>query len=187
MYCIYKITNKLNGMLYVGETSNFQMRVRDHINCGKRGYKYKNRMGPDFRKGLYTDMRKLGIENFEFKILENCAKEERLKKEKYWIEKLNSYENGYNDSLFAGVHGKCEGVEKTTEHRKSMSENHADVSGGKNPRAISVKLININTKEEKYFPCYKDAYIFLKTSKYLFTNAIKNDTIILEWKIVVGG
>lgn len=41
-------------------------------------------------------MREDGIENFIFEIIEECPKELLNEKEIYWINKLNTLENGYN-------------------------------------------------------------------------------------------
>lgn len=43
-------------------------------------------------------MRKYGIDNFKFSVLEECDKEDLNEKEKYWIEKYDSYNNGYNNT-----------------------------------------------------------------------------------------
>lgn len=95
---IYSITNIINNKKYIGETENLEERKRKHFQAGLRGYH-------DIRKfngnklecnGLYKDMKQLGLNNFTFEILEVCSYEEKLNKEKYWINKFNSYKNGYN-------------------------------------------------------------------------------------------
>lgn len=48
---------------------------------------------------LYEAFRKYGIENFEFSILEECSEEQLNDKEKFYIQKYNSYNNGYNETL----------------------------------------------------------------------------------------
>lgn len=46
---------------------------------------------------LYKAIRKYGIENFNFDIIEECSADELNEREKYWISYYNSYgENGYN-------------------------------------------------------------------------------------------
>jgi transposase len=43
-------------------------------------------------------MRKYGRENFSFQILEECPEEQLAEREIYWIEKLNTYKEGYNET-----------------------------------------------------------------------------------------
>lgn len=48
---------------------------------------------------LYRSMRKYGIDNFEFSILEECAISELNEREKFWIQYYDSFFNGYNTTL----------------------------------------------------------------------------------------
>jgi group I intron endonuclease len=60
IYTIYKITNKINNMGYVGFDSNWPNRRKSHLDA----YKNKKKDSP-----LYKAMRKYGLDNFEFEIL----------------------------------------------------------------------------------------------------------------------
>lgn len=89
---IYKITNKINGKCYIGQSINVRKRWESHkvaMSCTKRD---------DYEYPLYQDMRKYGIENFSFEIIEECAEEELNKKEIYYIELFDAFENGYNQT-----------------------------------------------------------------------------------------
>lgn len=44
-------------------------------------------------------MNKYGSENFIIKILEECSCEDASQKEQFWIQKLDTYNNGYNATL----------------------------------------------------------------------------------------
>jgi group I intron endonuclease len=63
---IYKITNSINGKVYIGLSTNIEKRWNKHrsvmTNPKERNYKYP----------LYCAMRKYGIENFTFEVLEEC-------------------------------------------------------------------------------------------------------------------
>lgn len=89
MAYIYVITNKINGKQYVGKTSeSIQERWKRHIWD-------KNKRVTE-KRPLYDAMNKYGIENFEIKQLEECSIENSSEREIYWIEKLNSFKEGYN-------------------------------------------------------------------------------------------
>lgn len=86
---IYKITNLLNNKSYIGKSIDILERWKQHIEvsqCNKKESYYD----------LYCDFRKYGINNFSFTILEMCDKGILQEKEQYYIQKYNSYENGYN-------------------------------------------------------------------------------------------
>lgn len=85
---IYKITNLADGKIYIGQSVNLAERLRNHIKAG---------VGIDAPGlKLYVDMKKLGVENFSFEILEKCPALELNNKEKYWIEFYHSQDFGYN-------------------------------------------------------------------------------------------
>ncbi len=92
-YVIYKVTNKINGKLYIGKTYNFEKRKREHF------YDIDN--GTPFHRAL----KKYGKENFEWEIIDTAETEkEIIEKEIYWIKKLNTCihsqnSNGYNITL----------------------------------------------------------------------------------------
>ena len=65
---IYKITNLKNQMSYIGQAVNVKERFRQHI---KRGLGAE----PQTRNKIYTAMKKDGVENFMFEIIEKCPRE----------------------------------------------------------------------------------------------------------------
>lgn len=85
MIGIYKITNKINGKSYIGQSINIVQRWKQHrTNAMVR------------TEALYLAFQKYGIENFSFEVLEECSEEELDQREQYYISFFNSYENGYN-------------------------------------------------------------------------------------------
>lgn len=87
MACIYKITNLANGKMYVGQTGGtLSRRWGQHKAARNKAYV------------LYAAMRKYGVENFTVECLQECAEEELDALEKYWIKKLDTYNNGYNST-----------------------------------------------------------------------------------------
>ena len=87
MIGIYSITNKINGKRYIGQSINIDNRWKEHI---------RNIDNPNKNNTIYKALRKYGLENFIFEVLEECTESELDDKEIYWIEYYDSYNNGYN-------------------------------------------------------------------------------------------
>lgn len=101
---VYKITNKLNGDCYVGQSSDVKTRWRKHreqsILKTSKSYKYP----------LQVAFRKFGIDNFNFEMLEEFDKEsQRLKKESEWLGLLQPEYNLVNSQ---GTSHSCKSVFK---------------------------------------------------------------------------
>ena len=91
---IYKITNLINGKMYVGQTTKtIEERFRHHKNDCFR----KNKSSYNYP--LYNAMRKYGIENFEIEELECCDISLLDEREIFWIKFFNTFYNGYNATL----------------------------------------------------------------------------------------
>lgn len=127
---VYKITNKINGKIYIGITNQ---------GSGVRYYKHWS----DARKGdpcpMHKAMAKYGKENFTLEIIDFADTYEELKeKEKFYIKKFNSMDRsiGYNlteggDGTFGRFHSeetkekirqKALGRKASEEAKKKMSE-----------------------------------------------------------------
>lgn len=86
---IYVIENDINNKLYVGKT------VTTLLN---RWYHHKSAyLKEDWH--LYRAMRKYGFEHFQMKELEQCDDSIIDEREQYWIDKLDTYNNGYNMTI----------------------------------------------------------------------------------------
>lgn len=92
---IYKFTNKRNNKVYIGQSTQIEERYKQHLNNSK------NENLHDYNTKFYRALRKYGFENFSFDVLEIFSeydKEQLNKKEIYWIDYYNSYEDGYNSN-----------------------------------------------------------------------------------------
>ena len=87
---IYMYKNRINGKIYIGQTVNVYLRRRQHENPTGQDRTHQ------FDSEFHRDMRKYGIENFEFSILEECSPKDLNEREIYWISKYETTENGYN-------------------------------------------------------------------------------------------
>lgn len=86
---IYKITNDINGKLYIGQTIRpLITRWKSHVYKAKSGSQY----------ALHCAIRKYGEEHFHIEQIDIATSIEELNsKEIYWIDKLNTMiPNGYN-------------------------------------------------------------------------------------------
>lgn len=83
---IYKITNKNNNKVYIGQSQDIALRWRQH----KQNYQ----MMP----GWYEEARaeSTSIDDFTFEVIQECKKEELDELETYWISYYNSIKQGYN-------------------------------------------------------------------------------------------
>lgn len=98
MQGIYKITNKINGKIYIGQSVNIEERFKSHK------YTYNNPKANGYNTKFYRALRKYGIENFTFEIVEEVVNKENLnKREIFWIQYYNSYKQGYNSTLGGDV------------------------------------------------------------------------------------
>lgn len=99
MGCVYKITNKINGKMYIGYTTRtLDQRWKQHINCA---------FNPDTKDDSYNHyfkraIRRYGVNNFVIEPIEfNSSKTWLQEREKYWIQYYNTFvgtsnSNGYN-------------------------------------------------------------------------------------------
>lgn len=108
---IYKITNNVNGLIYVGCTINsLKQRFNEHLyRCFKSDYKSK----------LYNSIKKYGQENFKIELIEECDLNTIYETEKKYIQEYDSYNNGLNSTI--GGEG-CLGYTHSPEIRQKISE-----------------------------------------------------------------
>lgn len=89
MIGIYKYTNKLNGRIYIGRSTNITKRRWQHLNA------------PSPYSFFDQTLRAVGEDQFDFEIIEECPIEILKDREKYWIKYyqccvLDNRDKGYN-------------------------------------------------------------------------------------------
>lgn len=91
MVGIYKITNQVNGKVYIGQSIDIEGRLYEHK---YRAYYAKEGV---YRSILSKAIYKYGVENFIFEVLEETTVDELDEREIYYIAFFNSIQpNGYN-------------------------------------------------------------------------------------------
>ena len=86
---IYKITNELNQMCYVGQAASIKKRWQQHI---------KRAVGaePLVNNKLYPAMQQYGVENFSFEVIDRCSKDKLNEREQYWQDFYSAKKFGYS-------------------------------------------------------------------------------------------
>ena len=87
---IYKITRIKTGEIYIGKSTDIKKRWTEHC---KTAYG----VGTIAHSVLHTTIKKDGIENFTFELLEEVPKDKLTEREKYWINFYDSKNYGLNE------------------------------------------------------------------------------------------
>lgn len=126
---IYKITNLINGKIYIGQTIN-DINYRFMQHCYYASTRHS---------AISKSINKYGKENFKIELIDECGSvEEMNEKEIYWIKELNSLSpNGYN--LCYGGNGKGKHTPET------IAKIQAGRVGFKQKPEVVEKLRKINT------------------------------------------
>ena len=84
---VYKFTHIPSGKCYVGSSIDCLKRRDSHIKCALSGH----------RNYFKKSMRELGVENFNFEIIEICEPGKRLLREKFHIaSSCSAFPSGFN-------------------------------------------------------------------------------------------
>lgn len=125
---IYKITNKETGQSYIGQSQNCERRIAEHK-------KKRNLTIDDY-------INFLGVDAFTYEIIEECSIEQLDEKEKEYIKKYNSIEEGYNhqEGGFNNSIGEGNGRAKLTE--SDVVEIRTAYNQHKSPKDVYKKYEN---------------------------------------------
>ena len=170
---VYKITNLLNGKIYVGQTTQpIEKRFIQHS--------YAN-------SPLGQAMRDCGLENFTIEVIEKCESPAQLnEREKFWIKVLNSKKpNGYNLSSGISAKQKIKIKRENIFQGNTVSVYEAAVFLGLSPMTIRRRILEgvlhatLGSKKEGYQITETELLRFSKTLKP------KNNSLISGFASVV--
>lgn len=150
---IYKITNKINNKVYIGQTTKKRGFLDRYPNKGHgiervyRHYKTSKNCGYGYNIHLFNAIKKYGFNSFEVVEIFDVAfsKDELDIKEIVWIRHYNSFNNGYNSTLGGG--GK---------------KGSFCLTGKDNPLSRKVCQISLDGKLLKIWACISDVEKELK-------------------------
>lgn len=157
---IYKITNKINGKVYIGQSKDILRRWRRHrvtaYNKEDEAYEYP----------LYRAIRKYGLENFDFSIIEECGVEALDEKELYYI-KQYSTEMSYNQTFSESSHTSYQKLNENSlkELRKDLEDNILTIGQLAEKYSIGKDCISRINQGKAYFddkinyPIRKNPYV----------------------------
>lgn len=116
---IYKVTNLINGKCYIGQTiRSFSRRKSSHLNSALR---------KSDKMIFHSAIRKYGVENFKWEILEECRTKDSLnRREREYIKELKTHVPlGYNlNNGGNSVEGLGQSTYQKEQTSKRMKENN---------------------------------------------------------------
>lgn len=110
---IYKITNTHNGKVYIGSSSNIQKRFKEHKRALKTHSHHSYKLQKDFNEIENIDV-------FSFEIIEeiDSNKIDLFRREQFYIDKYDSFNNGYNCCEYS-ANPKYFGFKRTSLYSKN--------------------------------------------------------------------
>lgn len=104
---IYKITNNINGKIYIGQSIDIERRFKQHLKKSNRD-----------NTQIINALKKYGKDNFSFEIIKHCKREDLDLFERFWIKIYDTTNRniGYNTTIGGN------GITFTDEIRKKISD-----------------------------------------------------------------
>jgi group I intron endonuclease len=175
---IYKITNTINGKIYIGldgKNPELNSRWNYHIKT------YKN-TPKQYKTGcyLYAAMRKYGIENFSYEIIDQSTntRNELCLLEKKYIAEYNSYfKNGIGYNMTTGG----DGFDKTYWEKKKLEPKFMEAWAEQSSKNSKKNWSNPEYRKKQIL-CLKEAQIKLR-DHYSIKSKEQHKNMSIEQKI----
>lgn len=166
MYYLYKITNKVNHKIYIGQTNNPKRRWEQ--------YKYRSQYPKKYNQYIYYAMHKDGIDNFimemvafsEIKLQVNVA-------EIYLIKYFNSRDKNIGYNINVGGEGGSEGRFISEQTRQKLSKAGADRTHTKETK-MKIATSHTGIKSGPLSEEHKQKLSKIKTGKKISDSARHN-------------
>ena len=146
---IYKITNKINGKVYIGQTKKtIEERFQEHL---KKAKIHTNRY-------LYDAMNKYGYENFIISQIEKCPDNNLDEREIFWIAFYQSNNKLYGYNMTAGGGGGNTWINNP--HKEETSKKLSQANKGKKHKMSNEWKQNVTkaNEEKKTIQINKDEF-----------------------------
>lgn len=136
---IYMIRNLKNEKVYIGQSVNIYKRWREHkSNLNKNKH-------PNVK--LQNAWNKYGDNSFSFSVLLTCSKADLNEHEKFFVDKYDSYKNGYNMTL-----GGNDATSYTKEFKEKISNTKNNFS---KERKDEIRKKMLESHEWQNIPIYQ--------------------------------
>lgn len=183
---LYKIINDINSKIYIGKTyKTLSERWSGHINSAfklndsKTDYEYNYK--------IYKAIRKYGIEHFQIVLIDRFEEGILEQKEIEYIQKYDSYRNGYNSTLGGDGNKRELKLEGYSEHiiemyNQGFSIEHIAISMDTSYNSVSnlLKKFNVEIRHETY---REDTRIVMYDTYFNPIKIFTNKAEVGEWII----
>ena len=171
--CIYKITNRLDGKIYIGQTIDLRKRVPQYNHPIKHSMR-------DIMNAMYQD----GTDNFVLEIIEECDPEDLDCFESYHIRKNRSYDSdvGYNENRGISTRTFSDALEQ----RKLMSESHKGLTESpftKRKKSNAIIAINEETQSVIISDSAKLFGDYVDKSKDYIKNCLRQPSTVQGYQL----
>lgn len=198
---VYGIKNIITGKMYIGRSINIYDRFRHHRN-NLRGNKHHSHY-------LQNSFNKYGERVFIYGIIEECNNEDTYTKEKYYITKYDSFEEGYNECIPTGnregriftdedkaKHSIAIQKHRTKASKEFWRKNAEGLAKGRKQRDVNVAITfylynKVTFKLERIIISHLEMSKFFKVTKKRFETVCRRIKIGRHWSykgyIIVRG
>ena len=147
---IYKMTNNINGKIYIGLSVNIDTRMYNHY------WSAFNPNASEYDSYLSRAIRKYGKENFSYEIIEECPISDLPLRERYWIDYYNATNRNIGYNISCGGDGNSTWNEEETNmvidyYKEGKSAEEIASLTGKTVSSIQNRMYLLGVRSPKYW------------------------------------